>query len=202
MFIRRIILVINALLAIVILGMGTTSSRASAIVSARNQSMDFARIMTFDEMTRKIATDNDISIEQATHELVGDDQGIRREAHSKQYRVFKEKFQVSDNYTAELSFYCETTESGLFRGIKRVLRVELTNDSKEVSKQFNGTIYVSLEGPNKLFYIVNGDFYTKGITTYDPKVNVTVEDQASINFKVRSENKNSLYNYTEKRLNF
>lgn len=202
MFIRRIILVINALLAIVILGMGTTSSRASAIVSARNQSMDFGRLMTFDEMTRNIATNNNISIEQATHELVGDDQGIRKEAQSKQYRVFKEKIQVSDNYTTELSFYCETTESGLFRGIKRVLRVELTNDSKEVSKQFNGTIYVSLEGPNKLFYIVNGDFYTKGITTYDPKVNVMVEDQASINFKVRSEDNNSLYKYTENRLNF
>lgn len=202
MFIRRIILVINALLAIVILGMGTTSSRASAIVSARNQSMDFGRLMTFDEMTRNIATNNNISIEQATHELVGDDQGIRKEAQSKQYRVFKEKIQVSDNYTTELSFYCETTESGLFRGIKRVLRVELTNDSKEVSKQFNGTIYVSLEGPNKLFYIVNGDFYTKGITTYDPKVNVTVENQASINFRISSEDNHSLYNYTENRLNF
>ena len=202
MFIRRIIMAITVLLAIVILGMGTTLGHASPIVSTRNQSPDFGSLMTFDEMTRNIATNNDISIEQATHELVGDDQGIRKEAKSKQYRVFKEKIQVSDNYTTELSLHCETTESGLFRGIKRVLRVELTNDSKEVSKQFNGTIYVSLESPNKVFYIVNGDFYTKGITTYDPKVNVTVEDQASINFKVRSEDNNSLYNYTENRLNF
>lgn len=202
MFVRRIIRAVNVLLAIVILGIGTTPGHASSIEYIRNQSSNFGRLMTFEEMIDKVAIGNDISIEQATHELVGDDQGIRKEAKSKQYRVFKEKIQVSDNYTAELSFYCETTESGLFRGIKRVLRIELTNDSAEVLKHFNGSIYVSLEGPNNLFYIVNGDFYTKGATTYDAKVNVTVEKQASINFKVRSEDNNSLYKYTENRLNF
>ena len=61
---------------------------------------------------------------------------------------------------------------------------------------------MSIEGPNKLFYIVNGDFYTKGITLYDPKVNVTVENQGSINFRISSEDNHSLYNYTENRLNF
>ena len=202
MFVRRIIRAVNVLLAIVILGIGTTPGHASSIEYIRNQSPNFGRLMTFDEMIDKVAIGNDISIEQATHELVGDDQGIRKEAKSKQYRVFKEKIQVSDNYTAELRFYCETTESGLFRGIKRVLRIELTNNSTEVLKHFNGSIYVSLEGPNNLFYIVNGDFYTKGATTYDAKVNVTVEKQASIDFKVRSEDNNSLYKYTENRLNF
>lgn len=159
-------------------------------------------VMTFDEILQDIAKTNKISIKQAEHELIGDDINIRREARSKQYRTLSQQFSVNNKYKPTMRFYCETTESGLFRGIKKILRVDMIRGYKGVSKQFNGSVYVNLEDANRIFYIVNGDFYNNGTTSYESGVNIGVGKFATIGFKVSSSSNHYQYKYIESRLNF
>ena len=101
-----------------------------------------------------------------------------------------------------MRFYCETIESGWFRAIKKILRVDMIRGYKGLSKQFSGSVYVNLEDPNKIFYIVNGDFYNNGSTTYEGGVSIGVGKYALVSFKSSSASSHYQYRYVESRLSF
>ncbi|WP_147423836.1 hypothetical protein [Cohnella endophytica] len=62
-------------------------------------------------------------------------------------------------------FYCETSESGNFNGILKVLDTSMNRVANGKSKWFFGTIYTNLEHGAKIHYIVNGEFYNNGTIT-------------------------------------
>jgi len=50
------------------------------------------------------------------------------------------------------------------------------------SKSFDGTVYTKLEDPNRIYWIVNGDFLDNGTTTGGGAVNIGIDKAASIEF--------------------
>lgn len=77
------------------------------------------------------------------------------------HRVFSQNITVNRVYQPSLLLYCETSEGGNFRAIKSILVVQLRANNQGLEKHFSGDVFVYLEDPNRIFYIVNGDFYDK-----------------------------------------
>lgn len=171
-------------------------------LNEENPTTTVSPLMTFEEMVQEVADTNHITIEQAEKELGGNSTKTFRAAQAKQYRTLSQQFSVNSKYKPTMRFYCETSESGWFRGIKKILRVEMIRGYKGLSKQFGGSVYVNLEDPNLIFYIVNGDFYNNGSTTYSAGVNLGVGKSASIGFKASKTTNHYQYRYVESRLRF
>lgn len=195
-----------AMFAVSILG---TTNQVSADEVTQISSVSFddentiiGPLMTYDEMIEEIAETNGISVEQAQSEMVGSNPNNLRAARAKQYRTLSQQFTVNSKYKPTMRFYCETTESGGFRAIKKIERVEMIRGYKGLSKQFGGSVYVNLEDPNIIFYIVNGDFYNNGSTTYEAGVNIGLGKNASVGFKASSTSSHYQYRYVESRLRF
>ena len=51
-----------------------------------------------------------------------------------------------------------------------------------MSKQFSGSLYVNLEQADRIFYIINGDFFDNGTTTLSGGLNIGIGEGASAKF--------------------
>ena len=78
------------------------------------------------------------------------------------YRILSEKLIVNPNYEARVKFYCRTDESGQFRGITKLLATSLVTKDGDKEAPFTGNLFAYLEDPNRVFYMVSGEFYHKG----------------------------------------
>lgn len=101
------------------------------------------------------------------------------------YRVISSTFDVTSVYRPSLEFYCQTSEwSGSFRSIEKILNIGMNRYSNNRSKQFNGSVYANLEDPNRIYWIVNGNFYDNGTTSVNGGVNIGIGEKSSVNFSV------------------
>jgi hypothetical protein len=71
-----------------------------------------------------------------------------------------------------------------------------------LSKQFSGNVYVNLEDANRIFYIVNGDFFNNGTTTWNAGVTIGVGKAANVKFGVSGASNYYQYRYVESRVTF
>ena len=67
------------------------------------------------------------------------------DSKSRTYRILSEKIIVKPNYEARVKFYCRTDEK---------------DGDKEAP--FTGNLFAYLEDPNRIFYMVSGEFHLKG----------------------------------------
>jgi hypothetical protein len=172
-------------------------------ISNEKKEINISPVLTFDEMVREVAKENGIPIIQAQQELGFTDESARQARTARAtYRTLSQSFTVNASYRPTMRFYCETSESGNFRAIKRILRVEMIRGYNGLSKQFGGTVYVHLEDANRIFYIVNGDFFNNGSTTWNAGVNIGVGRNASIKFGVTNTTSHYQYRYVESRFRF
>ncbi|MEK4948737.1 hypothetical protein [Carnobacterium sp. FSL W8-0810] len=208
----------KSILALVMLSLASFSTlgnvaNAEEIVSdelGTEQSIDIndptsqvSEILTFEEITEEIASDLEISITEA-QELVVDNSVTqsRMSAQAATYRTLSQQFTVTSSYKPTMRFYCQTSESGSFHGILKIMNVNMIRGYNGVTKQFSGTVYVNLERSDKIFYIVNGDFYNNGTTTVNTGVSIGVGKQASINFGVSKSSNHYKYRYVESYYNW
>ena len=128
--------------------------------------------MTAQQLVNQYATDYDITLEQASDLL-----GINLyERSSQTYRTISTQITVTNSYKPSISFYCETSEYGTYHGIIRILRTEMNRNYNGMSKQFSGSLYVNLEQADRIFYIINGDFFDNGTTTLSGGLNIGIVD--------------------------
>ena len=111
------------------------------------------------------------------------DKHVQQEQHTEHYRNLSQSMLVIDPRCAFIG---------------RPVKVEILG----LSKQFGGTVYVHLEDANRIFYIVNGDFFNNGSTTWNAGVNIGVGRNASIKFGVTNTTSHYQYRYVESRLRF
>lgn len=114
--------------------------------------------LTGEELAIEYAQEGQISVERAKIILsIG-----LSDSQSRTYRILSEKLIVNPNYEARVKFYCQTDESGQFRGITKLLAASLVDKDGDKEVPFTGNLFAYLEDPNRVFYMVSGEFYHKG----------------------------------------
>ena len=114
--------------------------------------------LTGEELAMEYAQEGQISVERAKIILSID----FLDSQSRTYRILSEKIIVNPNYEARVKFYCRTDESGQFRGITKLLAASLVNEDGDKEAPFTGNLFAYLEDPNRVFFMVTGEFYHKG----------------------------------------
>ena len=178
------------------------SNEVETISLLEDNTMKMSPVMTFDEMIAEIANDSGISVEQAEKEFFVTHPQTRKNVRINNYRTFSQKLNVSGTYKPTLKFYCATSESGNFRGIKKVVKTYINRNYYGTSKQFQGNIFVHLKNANRIYYIVNGDFYNNGNTTFSGGVNISLGNQASVSASVSYASNHYKYYYTDGEVTF
>ena len=114
--------------------------------------------LTGEELAMEYAQEGQISVERAKIILsIG-----LSDSKARAYRILSEKIIVNPDYEARVKFYCRTDESGQFRGITKLLAISLVNKDGDKETPFTGNLFAYLEDPNRVFYMVSGEFYHKG----------------------------------------
>ncbi|ENZ5566351.1 hypothetical protein ACTPIS_000826 [Enterococcus hirae] len=118
----------------------------------------FSKVMTYDQMIEQLTNDLQLSSTKARQKLESSDKIVHTVTRNRAiFRVLSHTVTVNKTYKPTMRFYCETSESGHFRAIKRIVAINLVREDQKVAKAFSGTVYVNLEEANRIYYIVNGD---------------------------------------------
>ena len=126
-------------------------------IGARSHPLPSGRL-TGEELAMEYAQERQISVERAKIILsIG-----LSDSKARTYRILSEKLIVNPNYEARVKFYCRTDESGQYRGITKLLATSLVNKDGDKEAPFTGNLFAYLEDPNRIFYMVSGEFYYKG----------------------------------------
>ena len=126
-------------------------------IGARSHPLPSARL-TGEELAMEYAQERQISVERAKIILsIG-----LSDSKARTYRILSEKLIVNPNYEARVKFYCRTDESGQFRGVTKLLATSLVTMDGDKEAPFTGNLFAYLEDPNRVFYMVSGEFYHKG----------------------------------------
>ena len=121
-------------------------------IGASSQPLPSGRL-TGEELAIEYAQEGQISGERAKIILsIG-----LSDSKSRTYRII-----VNPNYEVRIKFYCRTDESGQFRGITKLLATSLVTKDGDKEAPFTGNLFAYLEDPNRVFYMVSGEFYHKG----------------------------------------
>ncbi|HFU4122248.1 TPA: hypothetical protein ACGO7R_000148 [Streptococcus suis] len=118
------------------------------------------------------------------------------------YRTLSQRYQVTPAYQPTITFYCETSESGGFRGIHRILNVGLNRYYGGTSKAFGGTVYTNLENANVIYYDINGDYYNTGTTSTNIGISIPVGGKGTVNFGVSHASNHYAYKRNTGRIRF
>ena len=114
--------------------------------------------LTGEELAIEYAQEGQISVERAKIILsIG-----LSDSKARTYRILSEKIIVNPDYEARVKFYCRTDESGQFRGITKLLATSLVTKDGDKEAPFTGNLFAYLEDPNRVFYMISGEFYYKG----------------------------------------
>ncbi len=73
---------------------------------------------------------------------------------------------------------------------------------KGISKQFGGTVYTNLEDSNRIYYIVEGDFYNNGTTMGGGSIKIGVGEGSSAEFHASNATNFYAYCYKDGRILF
>ena len=126
-------------------------------IGASSQPLPSGRL-TGEELAMEYAREGQISVERAKIILsIG-----LSDSKARTYRILSEKIIVNPDYEARVKFYCRTDESGQFRGITKLLATSLVNKDGDKEAPFTGNLFAYLEDPNRVFFMVSGEFYHKG----------------------------------------
>ena len=126
-------------------------------IGARSHPLPSGRL-TGEELAIEYAQEGQISVERAKIILsIG-----LSDSKARTYRILSEKVIVNPNYETRVKFYCRTDESGQFRGITKLLAISLVNKDGDKETPFTGNLFAYLEDPNRVFYMISGEFYHKG----------------------------------------
>lgn len=151
--------------------------------------------MTYDELVKRYAQNENISTQQALDILGNDSKSIQ--PRSIEYRTFTVTLNVTDEYKPHIEFLCETAESGHFFNLVSIYSVQLVRNYGSVSKQFSGNLEVWLRSGYDIEYVINGDFYNNGTTTISGGGNLGlgINDSATIGFSASITYQSNHYAY-------
>ncbi len=185
-------------------------------LTADNDNLIVSDVLTYDELCKKYAESEDISVKQAKSILDSEKSSLKAaapaysaaaaRAASSTYREIATYLDVSSNYKPMIKWYCQTSESGSFWGITNILTTQLYREYSywdwltpvTITKQFSGNLYTQLQSAYQIFYIVNGDFWDYGTTTVSGGGSINIGQYAQLQFGVSyASNWYKYYYYTD-----
>lgn len=191
------------------------NTATSGTLDVNDPSVEVSEVLTFDEIVEAISKDSNISKKEAADHIIStfkqsnsnsmqslSTSEASAQAAAATYRTLTSSFAVDNVYKPALNFYCQTSEYGSFRGIVKILNVDMNRKTSYMSKTFNGTVFTHLENANSIFWIVNGDFYNNGTISVNTGVSIGVGSSATVNFGVSGNISHYGYVYKEGRHNF
>lgn len=195
-------------------------SNGAIDINNPDQRTVISEVLTFDEVVKQISDEEGITEEEAASQVIEgtsaptskktlrNPQNLSGITSSSQavtaatatYRTISTIFTVKSEYKPSLKFYCQTDEGGAsFRAIKKILNVGMNRKTYggTLTKGFDGSVYAHLQSPNRIFWIVNGDFYNNNTVTTNGAVNIGLNQAASVNFGVSSTTSHYKYIYLD-----
>ncbi len=156
--------------------------------------------LTLDGLAAQMATDTNMTMEQARQRIEEESTNELGASDQTQYVVFTSFFHVNDTFTPYLKIYCEIEPSGSNHYLTRVISYHMVHIFGSMNKPFAGTVDVSLENPNKLHYVINGDFYEQGITT--TQLDVSPDGLMRLTYAIANSTNWYAYVYTEQDIEY
>lgn len=166
---------------------------------------DIGEVLTFDEMVNELVEDEGMTVKEAQSLLESNYVPTTRNANVRAatYRNLSSSFTVTSSYKPTLEFRCQTSEGGgSFRGIVKILNVGMNRSYNGISKTFDGTVYTQLVDANRIYWIVNGDFYNNGTVSVNGSVSIGIGGYATINFGLSYNTSHYAYCYKTGNRNF
>lgn len=164
--------------------------------------LDKAKIsepMTLEQLVHQYASDSGITYEKAKRIFnYYPESNISLYSDTNTYNTVYTTLNISNDYKPTLRYYCMTSEyKGGWHGIIKILVVNINRGYKGKSYAFGGSVYSHLVNGNKIFYIVNGDFYNNSTSTFTSSINIGVGQKGSVSFGVSSTSNHYKYYYVE-----
>ncbi|WP_454055179.1 hypothetical protein [Clostridium sp. Marseille-Q7071] len=164
-----------------------------------------SEVLTFDEIVQKIAKDNNITLSESARQVESNfstEPGLKKQsmvARAATYRTITNTFEVDSTYKPSVEFYCQTDEwqGSSFRSIEKILNIDMNRNYRGISKGFDGTVYANLEAPNKIYWIVNGNFYNNATTTVNGGVDIKLGENSTVKFGIS--NTSNFFKYAYKK---
>lgn len=161
-------------------------------------------LVPYNKAVEQIAEKQNISTRKA-RTLLDEDQLVKTSAgvqvSTNQYRTLSRSITVTSTYKPKINWYCLTSESGSFYGIKKVLNTSLNRGYGGISKTFSGYVYTRLENSYTIYYILNGDFYNNGTVSFSGGASdIAVGSSAKLSCSVSYSTSHYKYCYADGRL--
>lgn len=139
--------------------------------------------MTFEEMVEYYANSAGITYQEALEFFPENVDNT----NSMDYRVFSVPVKVTNEYIPEIDFFCHVSIGDGQMGITDIFSIQLNRIyvdflNRRVSKAFAGDIEAQLVTAEKIFYIINGDFYNQGTTTGTTNGGIAIGGDSVIKF--------------------
>ena len=196
-----------------------SQTEGSLDVNSSDQNTVVSDVLTVNQVVERRADEQGISETQAARSIISNTQNpmVKNSSNaitkglvdttstaqtvaatSATYRTINTRFTVTSTYKPSLNFYCQTNEGGTsFRAIKKILNVSMNRAHLGTgrSKQFGGDVYTKLEDANRIYWIVNGDFFDNGSTTGGGSVNLGIDKAVSLEFNASHTSNHYKYIY-------
>lgn len=173
------------------LSFSRTQSNAEEIHNSLNikKSSNYvvSEVMTFEEISARLAKDKNISLREAKAIMKSNNVSkslVSPSAYGDTYRTIATTVKVTSTYKPSIVFYCQTSESGRYWGINKILHISLDRRYNNITKEFNGSIYANLENAYTIYWSLEGDFYDKGTTQFSGGVDIGINEAATVKFGV------------------
>lgn len=148
--------------------------------------------VSYNEMVNNIATDQDITVEEA-RDIAGSPSLLRASPYS--YKHILKSLDVTFSYKPKLDIYVQMWSQGSFRQFNKVVDFNLNRNYSGISKQFSGKTSVKFINKNNIYWVINGDFYNNGLTTMSGGGSVPLAKQGNLNFTISKASNHYKYFY-------
>ncbi len=172
------------------------------ISTTLDEDVTVSAVLSFDELVQEYAENEKMSKDEAMNVLVQplhlDEERELSDRRNKTYRRISKRIFINCWYRPSINFYCESAEESEGYAITKIITSGINSEYYKKYKPFAGSIYVNLENPNKIYWVLNGDFFDKGISTVG---DMTVSESSfEIEYAVRYALVHYAYVYKEERI--
>ncbi|OXT09581.1 hypothetical protein CE561_00140 [Thermoanaerobacterium thermosaccharolyticum] len=158
----------------------------------------WAKIVTFDEMVSEVAKNKGISASEERSQIMSskvNDKNLSTNVNNDIFYVhFYKQFEVGNTgWYPQLDIYVKC--QGPYRDFIGISDLNLIRSYNYVSKQFSGKCQAKIESVKRIYWVVNGDFYDYGATSWSFGGSVGIGQYATLTFSISRANNYFGYAY-------
>lgn len=155
-----------------------------------------SKILTYEDIVDNLIKDENIS-ETELKQIIDENQ-----YDSRTFRIISNYIPIDSDYVAEIKFHCETIEEISDRSIINIFHVKVDSKYNNENLFFSGDVFVHFLTENKIYYILNGDFYRSGKYIKRNNVNIQQGKYIKLNISLEDKFENYYYIHKENYINF